>query len=287
MWVDRRGRGNNRSPNGNDIHAGHGNNPLIYSYADQFLLHRRSPWTRPSTRTPAPPFPSTRRTFSRSLHQQWVRESATPSARIELSQWVNTRPELVGAESFAELKALTFCEPDAVLSVLLHAHQAGSALAGSTLIEFMRPKLTGMQKYARVANGVSARAAYADRTAATLHAFWETISTYRGTHRGIAAQLALNTLNKITATTVVLDLTVDDTYFHIANDEKACRGVPSHRRSHRGRCHGCTGLGSRSGNHFGLRSHTDHPVIHERRRCRYRPRRRKKWESRTQPHVSG
>ena len=30
------------------------------------------------------------------LHQQWVRESATPSARIELSQWVNTRPRTCG-----------------------------------------------------------------------------------------------------------------------------------------------------------------------------------------------
>ena len=158
------------------------------------------------------------------LHQQWVRESATPSARIELSQWVNTRPELVGAESFSDLKALTFCEPDAVLSVLLHAHQAGSSLAGSTLIEFMRPKLAGMQKYAHVAhvaNGDSAQSAYADRSAATLHAFWDAISTYRGTHRGIAGQLALNTLHKITATTAVLDLTVDDTYFHIANDKRA------------------------------------------------------------------
>lgn len=155
------------------------------------------------------------------LHQQWIRECATPSARIELSQWVNTRPELVQAESFAELKALTFCEPDAVLSVLLHAHQAGSSLAGSTLIEFMRPKLSGMQKYARVANGVSVQAAYADRTAATLHAFWETISTYRGTHRGIAGQLALNTLHKITATTAVLDVAVDDAHFQIADAERA------------------------------------------------------------------
>ena len=204
------------------------------------------------------------------LHQQWVRESATPSARIELSQWVNTRPELVGAESFAELKALTFCEPDAVLSVLLHAHQAGSALAGSTLIEFMRPKLTGMQKYARVANGVSARAAYADRTAATLHAFWETISTYRGTHRGIAAQLALNTLNKITATTVVLDLTVDETYFHIANDEKAAeeflRTDDPTEVDVMDVLDWAVDQGTISDSDRTLIT----PVIHERRRCRYR-----------------
>ncbi|MBW4818334.1 hypothetical protein [Rhodococcus qingshengii] len=159
--------------------------------------------------------------FLAALHQQWIRESAMPSARIELSQWVSTRPELAGAESFSDLKALTFCEPDAVLSVLLHAHQAGSSLAGNTLIEFMRPKLAGMQKYARVANGVAAHAAYADRTAATLHAFWDTISTYRGAHRGIAGQLALNTLHKITATTTALDVTVGDTYFQIADEEKA------------------------------------------------------------------
>lgn len=159
--------------------------------------------------------------FLAALHQQWARESVTASARIELAQWISTRPELAGVETFSDLKALTFREPDAVLSILLHSHQAGSPLAGHTLIEFMRPKLAGMQKYARVANGVTVSAAYADRAAATLHAFWDTISTYRGTHRGIAGQLALNTLHKITATTTAPDVSVSDTFLQIADQEKA------------------------------------------------------------------
>ena len=100
--------------------------------------------------------------------------------------------------------------------------------------------------------------------------FWETISTYRGTHRGIAAQLALNTLNKITATTVVLDLTVDDTYFHIANDEKAAeeflRTDDPTEVDVMDVLDWAVDQGTISDSDRTLIT----PVIHERRRCRYR-----------------
>ena len=136
--------------------------------------------------------------FSR-LNVEWVRLCEASSTRALVSRWADLYPVLWGTQDLADLldrlDGAGVEESDEILLALVSLAQTGHQVAGRTVLQAMLPKLARMSSGARFAAGGED---VPDLLVATL---WERLMTYpvAGRPRKVAANLALDTLNSVTA----------------------------------------------------------------------------------------
>lgn len=133
------------------------------------------------------------------LNVEWVRLLEASCTRAVVSRWADLHPVLWGTRDLGELLTrLDVASPeesDEILLSLLSLAQHGHQVAGRTVLQAMLPKLARMSSRAWFAAGGED---VHDLFVATL---WERIMTYPVARRPrkVAANLALDTLNSVTA----------------------------------------------------------------------------------------
>lgn len=139
------------------------------------------------------------------LVRDWVRLAQLPDSSHQLRKWAKTEPALRGIGSLEELldriDAGNAEQTDALLLALIRLAQAGRALAGRAVLQAMLPKLKAMAW--RTTGSSSDDWELQDRRQVGVAEFWEVLSTYPVDRRPrkVAANLALDTLRRLTAAT--------------------------------------------------------------------------------------
>jgi hypothetical protein len=158
----------------------------------------------------------------RQLIQEWVHLNALPSSSVAAARWGRLEPALEGHARPADLvdavDQATRGQQDAMLLALIRLTQAGHQLAGRVVLQLMLPKLGRITN--RTGATTSDNAWSEDRRHIAVAEFWEVINIYpvsRRTRR-VAANLALETLHRLTAATrgPRPDLPVDEQDLHRA-----------------------------------------------------------------------
>ena len=132
------------------------------------------------------------------LNAEWDHLCVDLRTADEVAGWRTTEPALAGLTDLSELTSYVGRNPDAVLLALLRLGHAGHQLAARAVLQAMVPKIV------RIAASQPAWCwREADVLAVAVAAMWEKITTYplADRPRSVAAQLALDTLKIVVATT--------------------------------------------------------------------------------------
>ena len=139
------------------------------------------------------------------LVEDWKRVCDLPTVRTTLRKWAKNHSALSGFNSLTDLldqiDSAGTERTDELLSALIQLAQAGQQLAGQTVLQAMLPKLSRLAATATMDGGDANT--LEERRQIGVTTFWELLATYpveRRTRR-VAANLALDTLHQITATT--------------------------------------------------------------------------------------
>lgn len=139
------------------------------------------------------------------LVEDWKRVCELPTVRTMIRKWAKTHPVLCGFTSLTELldqiDSAGHERTDELLSALIQLAQAGQQLAGQTVLQAMLPKLYRMAATATMDSGDANT--LEERRQIGVTTFWDLLATYPAERRTkrVAANLALDTLHQITATT--------------------------------------------------------------------------------------
>lgn len=141
----------------------------------------------------------------RQLIAEWVRLNALASSAVAVLKWGRLEPVLAGYRSPADLvDAVDDASPagkDEILGALIGLFQAGHQLAGRVVLQSMLIKLGRITLRTR---GTSSDNAWTeDRRHIAVAEFWDVLANYplQRRPRKIAANLALDTLHRVTAET--------------------------------------------------------------------------------------
>ncbi|MGF1660995.1 MAG: hypothetical protein ACFCVG_00740 [Kineosporiaceae bacterium] len=141
----------------------------------------------------------------RRLIEEWIHLNDVAAVAHTLREWGQGEPVLTGCRRPADIvDKVDAAGPDSTdpfLLALIRLCQGGSQLAGRVLLQLMLPKLAAMAVRTR---GTSADNAWSeDRRHIVVAEFWAVVTDYpvaRRTRR-VAANLALDTLHRVTADT--------------------------------------------------------------------------------------
>ncbi|GAA1435918.1 hypothetical protein GCM10009616_34360 [Microlunatus lacustris] len=158
----------------------------------------------------------------RQLIQEWVHVNTLTSSTVAAARWGRLEPVLAGHARPADLvdavDSATCEEQDSMLLALMRLTQAGHQLAGRVVLQLMLPKLGRMTN--RTSGTTSDNAWSEDRRHIAVAEFWDVVATYPVSRRTrkVAANLALETLRRLTAATrgPRPDLPVDEQDLHRA-----------------------------------------------------------------------
>lgn len=141
----------------------------------------------------------------RHLVVEWVSLNALPSSAAAVHKWGRLEPVLTGYRVPANLVDAVDAAPadgkDEILGALIRLFQAGHQLAGRVVLQSMLIKLGRITLRTR---GTSSDNAWAeDRRHIAVAEFWDVLANYplERRPRKIAANLALDTLHRITGET--------------------------------------------------------------------------------------
>lgn len=156
----------------------------------------------------------------RQLIQEWVHLNALQSSTVAAARWGRLEPVLAGHSRPADLvdgvDGATRDQQDAMLLALIRLTQAGHQLAGRVALQLMLPKLGRITN--RTGGTTSDNAWSEDRRHIAVAEFWDVVATYPASRRTrtVAANLALETLHRLTAATrgPRPDLPVDEQDLH-------------------------------------------------------------------------
>lgn len=139
-----------------------------------------------------------------SLVRDWIRLCALPSIPATLGKWAREQPALAGCESLPALLDRiddgTARETDELLIALITLAQAGQQLGGQVVLQAMLPKLKLIAYSTSGTNSDDYE--LQDRRQIGIVEFWDVLNTYpvERRRRKVAANLALDTLHRLTAT---------------------------------------------------------------------------------------
>lgn len=167
----------------------------------------------------------------RQLVTEWIRLNADPTPAATMQRWGRTEALLAGyrrpADIVDAIDQATPADQDALMLALIRLTQAGQQLAGRILLQQMLPKLGRM--VLRTAGTTTDTTWAEDRRHIAVAELWDIIIGYPVQRRPakVAANLALDTLNRITRTGTsneepIADIYNEDTIIrHAAADEPA------------------------------------------------------------------
>lgn len=139
------------------------------------------------------------------LVEDWKRVCELPTVRSTMRKWAKSHPALSGFTSLPELldeiDSAGVRRTDDLLSALIQLAQAGQQLAGQTVLQAMLPKLSRLASTATMDSNDANT--FEERRQIGVTVFWDLLATFPAERRRqrVAANLALDTLHKLTAIT--------------------------------------------------------------------------------------